>query len=87
MVYNQDLAWRKLPMNTEQLIAEACSLPLEQRAHMVERLLQTLSGSSADNEQSWLAVARQRLAEIQGGKTEGVAGEDVFKRIFARYGA
>ncbi len=74
-------------MNTEQLVAEACSLPLEQRAQLVERLLQTLSGSSADNDQSWLAVARQRLAEIQGGQTEGVAGEDVFKRIFARYGA
>ena len=74
-------------MNTEQLIAEACSLPLEQRAHMVERLLQTLSGSSAENEQTWLAVARERLAEMQNGQTEGVAGELVFKRIFTRYGA
>ena len=74
-------------MNTEQLIAEACSLPLEQRAHMVERLLQTLSGSSAANEQAWLAVARQRLAEFHNRQVEGVAGEDVFKRVFARYSA
>ena len=54
---------------------------------MVERLLQTLSCSSAENEQTWLSVARQRLAEMQNGQTEGVAGELVFKRIFTRYGA
>ena len=34
-------------MNTEQLITEACSLPLEQRALVVERSLQSLSVSNS----------------------------------------
>ena len=74
-------------MNTEKWIAEVGNLPLEQHALMIEPLFQTLSGSSADNKQSWLAVARQRLTEIQNGQTEGAASELVFKRIFTRYAA
>lgn len=73
-------------MNTEQLITEACSLPLEQRAHVVERLLQSLSASNPEIDQAWLGLARRRQEELASGKVPGIPGEEVFKRISRRFG-
>ena len=74
-------------MNAEQIIIEASSLPLEQRARVVDRILQTLVPTSAENDGAWLAVARQRLAELRSGKVAAVPGEAVFERILSRHGA
>lgn len=74
-------------MNANQIILEASSLPLEQRAHVVDCLLQTLTPASAENDAAWLAVARKRLAELDRGEVEAVPGELVFERILGRYGA
>ena len=74
-------------MNANQIILEASSLPLEQRAHVVDCLLQTLTPVSAENDEAWLVVARKRLAEFESGAVEPVPGELVFERILSRYGA
>lgn len=74
-------------MNANQIILEASSLPLEQRAHVVDCLLQTLTPANAENDEAWLAVARNRLAEFERGEVESVPGELVFDRILGRYGA
>lgn len=73
-------------MNTEQLIAEACSLPLEQRAQVVERLLQSLSASNPEIDRAWLDLARRRQEEMASGKVSGIPGEEVFERISRRFG-
>ena len=74
-------------MNANQIILEASSLPLEQRAHVVDCLLQTLTPASTENDEAWLVVARQRLAEFDRGSVEAVSGELVFERILGHYGA
>lgn len=74
-------------MNANQIILEASSLPLEQRAHVVDCLLQTLTPASTENDEAWLVVARQRLAEFDRGTVEAVPGELVFERILGHYGA
>lgn len=73
-------------MNTEQLITEACSLPLEQRAQVVERVLQSLSASNPEIDQAWLALAQRRRDELASGAVAGLAGEAVFARIAQRLG-
>ena len=59
-------------MNTEQLITEACSLPVEQRAQVLERLLQSLSASNAVIDQAWLSLAQRRHDELISGKLDPV---------------
>ena len=73
-------------MNTEQLITEACSLPVEQRAQVVERLLQSLSASNAEIDQAWLSLAQRRQDELTSCKVTGIPGNEVFARIARRFG-
>lgn len=73
-------------MNAEQLITEACSLPLEQRAQVVERLLQSLSASNAEIDRAWLSLAQRRHGELSSGKVAGIPGDEVFARITRRFG-
>lgn len=71
-------------MNVEQLIAEACNLPLEQRAMVVDRLLQTFSASTPDVDEAWGALAQTRSDALSSGKAVGVPAELVFERIANR---
>lgn len=74
-------------MKTTDLIAEAISLPVEERALMVESLLQTLNAPETDLDAAWLVVARRRLDELRSGTVATVPGEAVFERLMRRFGA
>ncbi len=68
-------------MKTEDLIAEAISLPIEIRAHMVDTLLKSLPSPEDEVDQKWIAVAQERLKSIRLGKTETIPGDEVFANI------
>ncbi len=74
-------------MKTSDLIDEAVSLPLEERARMVDTLLQSLNPPDEAAAAAWLDVARRRLAELRAGTVAPVDGEQVFARIRDRYRA
>lgn len=73
-------------MKASVLLDEAISLPVEERAHLVDCLLQTLNPPDEAHTAAWAAVARRRLDELRSGKVAAVAGEEVFARIRQRYG-
>lgn len=73
-------------MNTADLIAEAASLPLEDRARLVDLLLQTLNPVDDANAAAWLAVARRRLVDLDSGRVAAIPGDQVFERVRARLG-
>jgi len=74
-------------MKTSDLIDEAVSLPLEERARVVDTLLQSLNPADEKDSAAWLDLARRRLAELRSGAVAPVDGEQVFARIRDRYGA
>ncbi len=74
-------------MKTSDLIDEAVSLPLEERARVVDSLLQSLNPPDEAVAAAWLDEARRRLAELRAGTVVPVDGEKVFARIRDRYGA
>ncbi|MGH8500405.1 MAG: addiction module protein [Methylococcales bacterium] len=71
-------------MNTKELIAEAISLPVEERALMVDSLLKSLNLPEADIDKRWASVAQRRLDDLRSGRVEAVAGEKVFEKIWRR---
>jgi putative addiction module component (TIGR02574 family) len=71
-------------MNTKQLIDEAASLPVEERALIANSLLRTLNRPDPEIDEKWSAVAKRRLAELKNGAVKGVPGDDVFRRIWGR---
>ncbi len=74
-------------MKTEDLIAEASSLPVEERARIADSLLRSLNPPDADIDAKWAAVAKRRLAELRSGEVQGVPGSEVFQKIWDRFGA
>ena len=72
-------------MNTKKLIDEAVSLPVEERALIVDSLLRSLNPSESEIDKKWAAIAKRRLAELRSGSVKTVPGEEVFEKIWKRF--
>ncbi len=68
-----------------EIIREAESLPVEERAMIVDSLLRTLNPPSAEIDVAWIAVSRGRLAELRSGSVKPVPGNEVLERIRQRF--
>jgi putative addiction module component (TIGR02574 family) len=73
-------------MNTTELMNEAASLPLEERARLVDSLLQTLNPVDETVAAAWLATARRRLDELDSGRVAAIPGDAVFEKVRRRLG-
>lgn len=71
-------------MRLQDLIEEANSLPVNERARVVESLLKSLNPTEASIDEKWLKVAESRLAELDSGKAAPVPGDEVFRKIRSR---
>jgi len=72
-------------MKTKDLIAEVISLPVEERAMVVDSLLKSLNSPESDIDKKWAAVAKRRLKELRSGEVKAIPGDEVFKKIWKRY--
>ncbi len=72
-------------MNTKELIAEAVSLPVEERAMVVDLLLRSLNQPESEIDKKWAAVAQRRLLELRSGAVVAVPGDVVFEKIWSRF--
>ncbi len=72
-------------MTRKELIDEAISLPVEERALLADALLRSLNAPDADIDRRWAEVARRRLEELRSGAVAAVPGDDVFARIWKRF--
>ena len=73
-------------MNIQELMEEASSLPLEERARLVDSLLRSLNPPESEIDQEWAVIAQQRLDQVQSGETQAVSGEAAFGEIWKRLG-
>ena len=73
------------PMAMKELIAEAISLPVEERAMLADTILRSLNPPDSDMDRRWVAVARRRLAGLRSGQVEAVPGDEVFAKIWKRF--
>jgi putative addiction module component (TIGR02574 family) len=67
-------------MTLDQIVEEARQLPTDQVAELVDRLSQGLR-LRPGIEESWKAETRQRIADIEAGKVQGIPGPEVSARI------
>ncbi len=72
---------------TNDLFAEAISLPLDIRTQLVDKLLRSLHPTQKEIDELWAIEAEKRVQEIRIGKTTPIPGEDVFRKIGERLGS
>jgi hypothetical protein len=72
-------------MTAKDLLDEAISLPVEQRAVLADSLLRSLNAPSGEMDRQWIAAARQRLRELRSGEQKAVPGDEVFARVWKRF--
>jgi putative addiction module component (TIGR02574 family) len=79
---------REVVMSTEasRILTEVLSLPADERAQLVERILDSL-GAEPDKErlERWAAETESRLDAIDRGELEVTPGEEVLERLRQRY--
>jgi len=62
--------------------AEALKLSAEERAHLADRLLASLS-DDAEVEEAWAAEVERRIAEIESGRVQLVPASEAVARARA----
>ena len=68
-------------IKTDELINEAVSLPVEIRAQLIEKLLQSLNPARKEIDALWAREAEQRVKDIKRGAVDTIPGEKVFQKI------
>ena len=70
----------------DKLLKEALLLPADERASLVEKLLQSLNlPTEAEVDRLWIEEAERRVSQIEAGEFEVIPGEQVFAKIRAKY--
>lgn len=72
-------------INTKQLIDEAVSLPLEERALVVGSLLRSLNQPESEIDKIWAKEAKRRLDELRSSQVKAIPGEEFFKKVWERF--
>jgi putative addiction module component (TIGR02574 family) len=71
-------------MNLLQIESEVLSLPVQDRAALVQRLLLSLEEiSEPEFEHLWAEESARRVAEFDSGKAQAIAGDEVAKKARA----
>ena len=72
-----------MPTPVEDLAAQALGLPPEDRAKLVERLLQSFEPRSPA-QVAWLHLAQTRREQVRTGSVAMVPGDEALTRVKAR---
>lgn len=72
-------------MKIKDLIAEAVSLPVEERVLVLDSLLKSLNSPETDVDNKWANLAKQRLNQLRSGKVETIPADKVFQRIWNNF--
>jgi len=72
-------------MKPKELIAEVISLPVEERAIVVDSILRSLNSPEDDIDRQWIAEAERRLDEVRTGRVKTIPGDQVFAQIRKRF--
>lgn len=71
---------------TMDLIEMAEALPIDEKAMLVDRLLDSMYPRQEEIDELWRIEAERRVEEVRSGKVQTIPGEKVFEEIRNRFG-
>lgn len=72
-------------MNMKELIDEAVSLPVEERALIADSLLRSLNHPESNIDNKWKIEAQNRLEQLRSAEIDSIPGDEVFNKIWERF--
>ncbi|ODS31225.1 MAG: putative addiction module component [Candidatus Scalindua rubra] len=76
-----------MSMKPEQLVKEILQLPIQQRAFLAEKLLESLDFTQDFQlTKEWSEEIKRRCEEIDKGLVELIPAEDVFEKAYKQLG-
>lgn len=72
-------------LGAREIVKEAESLPVEERAMVIDSLLRTLNPPDPDTDREWIETAKRRIAELRSGDVKSIPGQDVLSRVKERF--
>ena len=72
-------------MSTKELIKEIVSLPIEERAMVLDSILRSLNPPDINIDRKWREVAKRRFADLQSGHVKPIPGNQVFSKVWKRF--
>jgi len=73
-------------MKINDLISEAESLPVEERARVIDSLLRSMNPPESEIDAQWARLARKRLDEVRSDAVSTIPGEEVFDAVREKLG-
>jgi putative addiction module component (TIGR02574 family) len=75
-----------MPREAAELLREALSLPQEQRAALIDSLLESLDSEVDEGaEEAWRQEIYRRLQEIDSGAVQLIPWADAERRLWAKF--
>jgi len=71
-------------MELKKIESEVMHLSAEERAHLIQKLVESIDSTSADEfKPEWLSVAKDRAEQLDSGAVAPVPRDDVLKKARA----
>jgi putative addiction module component (TIGR02574 family) len=75
-----------MPSTANKIVEEALSLPSDERASLVEKLISSLNLPIQEEiDQLWADEVERRVSQIEKGEVELIPGNEVFAKIRRKY--
>ncbi len=75
-----------MPKKVDQVVEQALALPIEARARLADRLVESLDPAEDGYlHRIWATEAQRRLAELRAGAVRGIPGQKVMARLRKKY--
>jgi hypothetical protein len=84
MTPSHTMRFNMVALDTHQLLAEVDSMPIDLKTKLIEKLLNSLNPLHHDIE-LWKQEIDSRVASIEKGAVNLIDGNDVFRKIKARF--
>jgi len=70
---------------TEEILNQLLSLPVDTRARVAQRLLESLESADDTNRRLWDAEIESRLDAYERGELQAVPGDEVLARLREKF--
>ena len=72
--------------STLELVSMVESLPIDVKALLVEKLLDSMYPNQKEIDELWKIEAQRRVEEVRSGAVTPIPGDEVFKEVRKRFG-